>query len=60
MVTVDFARLPLEPGSVVLDVGCGSGRHTSAAFRVPDVTAVGMDRDAASVVAARDRLPPHV
>jgi len=34
MVTVDFNRLAVKPGYKILDIGCGSGRHTSAAYRI--------------------------
>lgn len=33
MITIDFAAFPIEPGMSVLDVGCGQGRHSFAAFR---------------------------
>ena len=33
MLTVDFARLQLQPGVRVLDVGCGNGRHAFEALR---------------------------
>ena len=31
MLTVDFSRIPLEPGFKVLDAGCGAGRHLAEA-----------------------------
>ncbi len=43
MLTVDFSKLELPPGSWVLDAGCGSGRHLSRAFRFRDVHVVGID-----------------
>jgi cyclopropane fatty-acyl-phospholipid synthase-like methyltransferase len=32
MQTVDFSYLPLEAGDVVLDLGCGEGRHVISAY----------------------------
>lgn len=33
MLTVDYDRLGLEPGDLVLDIGAGGGRHAFEAFR---------------------------
>jgi SAM-dependent methyltransferase len=33
MLTVDFSRFPIRPGSRVLDVGCGGGRHAYEVYR---------------------------
>jgi SAM-dependent methyltransferase len=33
VLTVDFSRLQLQPGTRVLDVGCGNGRHAFEALR---------------------------
>lgn len=33
MLTVDFDRLGIGPGTTVIDVGCGAGRHAFEAYR---------------------------
>ena len=43
MLTVDFQTLALGSGQTLLDVGCGEGRHTLAAYLKSGVTAVGVD-----------------
>ena len=60
MVTVDFHELQLKPGSVVLDAGCGSGRHLRALAKLPDLKIVGIDRnaqDVADALAALKNMP---
>jgi SAM-dependent methyltransferase len=59
MHTVDFACLDLQAGSRVLDVGCGSGRHLTAAYRLPRAVVVGLDPALAELRAARERLRLH-
>lgn len=44
MLTVDFDRLGVSPGSTLIDVGCGAGRHSFEAFRRgADVVAFDQD-----------------
>jgi SAM-dependent methyltransferase len=43
VLTVDFTKLDLKPGTFVLDAGCGAGRHLSEAFRLKGVHVVGID-----------------
>lgn len=43
MVTVDFHKLKLPPQSVILDAGCGTGRHLREMIRRPDLKIVGLD-----------------
>lgn len=59
MLTVDFDRLDIRPGNRVLDVGCGSGRHTGAASAYPGITAIGVDRSMTDLREARRRLCYH-
>ena len=52
MVTVDFHELKLKPGSVVLDAGCGSGRHLRGLAKLPGLKIVGIDRSDKDVTEA--------
>jgi ubiquinone/menaquinone biosynthesis C-methylase UbiE len=56
VITVDFERLTIEPGFRMLDVGCGSGRHTCAASQFDKVVAIGSDINFEDVVEAKNRL----
>ena len=59
MVTVEFKRLAVRPGFKILDIGCGSGRHTCAAYQYPDVIAIGADLNFNDLIEARNRLKLH-
>lgn len=59
MLTVDFNHLPITPHCRILDMGCGNGRHTAAAFEHAKVHAIGADIKASLVQEARDRLRFH-
>src|SRR4030042_3603507 len=43
MLTVDFHELKLQPGDIVLDAGCGSGRHLRGLAAIPGVKYFGVD-----------------
>jgi ubiquinone/menaquinone biosynthesis C-methylase UbiE len=45
LLTVDFAKFPVNPGDRVLDLGCGAGRHAFEAYRRgARVVAADLDR----------------
>jgi ubiquinone/menaquinone biosynthesis C-methylase UbiE len=53
VLTVDFDRLPVGPGTRVLDLGCGGGRHAFEVLRRgADVVAFDMDQTELDTVAA--------
>jgi len=56
VITVDLKRLEIRPGSKVLDLGCGTGRHTSAVARLKQVIAIGLDINLADAREAKKRL----
>jgi SAM-dependent methyltransferase len=45
VLTVDFDRLGIGPGTTVIDVGCGAGRHSFEAYR-RGADVVAFDQDA--------------
>jgi len=59
MITVDFNRVALPEGARVLDIGCGSGRHTAAAYQLPQATAIGIDLNLSDLADAGKRLVFH-
>lgn len=48
MLTVDFDRIGVGPGTKVIDVGCGAGRHSFEAYR-RGADVVAFDQDAAEL-----------
>jgi SAM-dependent methyltransferase len=56
MQTVDFSHLPLETGDVVLDLGCGEGRHVISAYVEADVHSVGVDLSLQDLQTTRDKF----
>ena len=53
MLTVDFGRLPIQPGTRLLDLGSGAGRHAfEAARRGAAVVALDLDHGELKQVAA--------
>ena len=59
MITVDFRRIRIAPGDQVLDVGCGTGRHTCGAYRQPGIVVIGTDLQYQDVCQTRKNLQFH-
>lgn len=59
MITFDRTRIKLEPGSKVLDVGCGSGRHAAAIHQQWKAFIVAADHNLEDLDAAQQRLSWH-
>ncbi|MFC1816220.1 class I SAM-dependent methyltransferase [Thermodesulfobacteriota bacterium] len=56
MITINFNKLHLKPGCRILDIGCGSGRHTGAVAKYKDVLVIGADINFDEVVETKKRL----
>lgn len=48
MLTVDYDRLRIGPGSAVIDIGCGAGRHSYEAYR-RGADVIAFDQNAAEL-----------
>lgn len=59
MITVDLHSLDIAPGSRVLDIGCGSGRHLAAAYALERIGVVGADPCFEDLLKARQRMQLH-
>ena len=56
MKTVDFRHLPLNSGDLVLDLGCGEGRHVISAYVEANVHSVGVDLSFNDLKITRERF----
>lgn len=59
MITVDFQRLTIGSGSTILDIGCGSGRHTAAAYDLNKGLVVGADTNHGDLEQAKSKMNWH-
>ena len=55
MLTVDFDRFPVQSGDLVLDMGCGAGRHAFALAR-QGVDVIALDMDAKELAGVSEML----
>lgn len=58
MLTINFKDLPLNKGDVVLDLGCGEGRHVINTYLHGDVIALGVDLSHCDLKTAKERFLP--
>ena len=56
MQTVDFKHFPLDSGDLVLDLGCGEGRHVISAYVAADVHSVGVDLSLEDLKTTREKF----
>lgn len=56
MQTVDFDHLPLERGDLVLDLGCGEGRHVISAYCAAEVHSIGVDLNLEDLKTTREKF----
>ena len=56
MQTVDYRHFKLEKGDIVLDLGCGEGRHAISAYVEGDVHAIGVDLSVTDLKTAHEKF----
>ena len=58
MLTINFRDFPLTKGDLVLDVGCGEGRHAINVYLQAEVTSIGVDLCHRDLRTAQQRFLP--
>jgi len=56
MQTVDFDRIDFNTGDLVLDLGCGEGRHVISAYLQGDVHAIGADLSLEDLLTTQEKF----
>lgn len=59
MITVKYEILEIEDGYKILDIGCGSGRHTASLYDYKKVNVTGADLRHKDLMEAKGRLEYH-
>ena len=59
MLTIDFNRLNLGPGTRILDIGGGEGRHTIKACQQKDTLCVGADFGFENLLTTKKKIAFH-
>ena len=55
MLTFNLQKYDLENAKLMLDVGCGEGRHIFGVMQeFPDIKCIGIDMDASSLIKAEE------
>ena len=60
MLTINFKDFPLHDGDIVLDLGCGEGRHVINAYLQANVVAIGVDLSHRDLTIATLRAAPYI
>lgn len=58
MQTINYDKLGLKTGDVLLDLGCGEGRHVISAWLDADITAIGVDLSLDDVSTTAEKFKP--
>lgn len=58
MLTINYQLLEFSEGDVLLDIGCGEGRHVIHACLEHNILGVGVDMSARDLATARERFLP--